>query len=135
VCDPDLLGQRFETHREHLGAVALRMLRSSHEADDAVQEAWLRLSRTDAGAVGNLGGWLTTVVARLCLDMLRARATKRGTPRPWASSTWNRCAAPAAARGRQGPADRPGGVTRQGAGVRCQRTRHQSAGRSSCGRP
>jgi len=80
VRDPDLLAQRFESHREHLRAVALRMLGSTHEADDAVQEAWLRLSRADAGAVGNLGGWLTTVVARVCLDMLRARATKREVP-------------------------------------------------------
>jgi RNA polymerase sigma factor (sigma-70 family) len=80
VSDRDLLAQRFETHRDHLRAVALRMLGSSHEADDAVQEAWLRLSRADAGAVDNLGGWLTTVVARVCLDMLRARATKREVP-------------------------------------------------------
>ena len=80
MSDRDLLAQRFETHRQHLQAVALRMLGSSHEADDAVQEAWLRLSRTDADAVDNLGGWLTTVVARVCLDMLRARATKREVP-------------------------------------------------------
>ena len=80
MSDRDLLAQRFETHRDHLRAVALRMLGSSHEADDAVQEAWLRLSRADAGAVDNLGGWLTTVVARVCLDMLRARATKREVP-------------------------------------------------------
>jgi RNA polymerase sigma factor (sigma-70 family) len=80
VSDRDLLAQRFETHRDHLRAVALRMLGSSHEADDAVQEAWLRLSRADADAVDNLGGWLTTVVARVCLDMLRARATKREVP-------------------------------------------------------
>ena len=80
MSDHDLLAQRFETHREHLRAVALRMLGSSHEADDAVQEAWLRLSRADADAVDNLGGWLTTVVARVCLDMLRSRATKREVP-------------------------------------------------------
>jgi RNA polymerase sigma-70 factor (ECF subfamily) len=80
VSDRDLLAQRFETHREHLRSVALRMLGSSHEADDAVQEAWLRLSRSDADAVDNLGGWLTTVVARVCLDMLRSRATKREVP-------------------------------------------------------
>ena len=80
MSDRDLLAQRFETHREHLRAVALRMLGSSHEADDAVQEAWLRLSRADADAVDNLGGWLTTVVARVCLDMLRSRATKREVP-------------------------------------------------------
>jgi len=80
VSDRDLLAQRFETHRAHLRAVALRMLGSSHEADDAVQEAWLRLSRADADAVDNLGGWLTTVVARVCLDMLRSRTAKREVP-------------------------------------------------------
>jgi RNA polymerase sigma-70 factor (ECF subfamily) len=74
MTDADLLARRFEAHRDRLRAVALRMLGSSGEADDAVQEAWLRLSRTDAGAVDNLGGWLTTVVARICLDMLRSRA-------------------------------------------------------------
>ena len=67
----------FEAHRNHLRAVALRMLGSSDEADDAVQEAWLRLSRSDAEAVENLGGWLTTVVSRVCLDMLRSRARKQ----------------------------------------------------------
>lgn len=77
VTDRDLLAQRFEAHRDRLRAVALRMLGSSDEADDAVQEAWLRLSRTDADAVDNLGGWLTTVVGRVCLDMLRARSSKR----------------------------------------------------------
>jgi RNA polymerase sigma factor (sigma-70 family) len=76
----DWLARRFEAHRPHLRAVAYRMLGSLSEADDAVQEAWLRLSRTDAGAVGNLGGWLTTVVARLCLDMLRARTARREEP-------------------------------------------------------
>ncbi|HTW09193.1 MAG TPA: sigma-70 family RNA polymerase sigma factor [Acidimicrobiales bacterium] len=78
--DPDLLAQRFEGHRVRLRSVALRMLGSSHEADDAVQEAWLRLSRADAGSVDNLGGWLTTVVARVCLDVLRARASKPQVP-------------------------------------------------------
>jgi RNA polymerase sigma factor (sigma-70 family) len=76
----DWLARRFEAHRPHLRAVAYRMLGSLSEADDAVQEAWLRLGRTDAGAVGNLGGWLTTVVARLCLDMLRARTARREEP-------------------------------------------------------
>ena len=80
MSDRDLLAQRFETHREHLRAVALRMLGSSHEADDAVQEAWLRVNRTDANAVDNLAGWLTTVVARVCLDMLRTRTTRREVP-------------------------------------------------------
>lgn len=80
MIDPDLLAQRFEAHREHLRGVAMRMLGSRHEADDAVQEAWLRLTRTDADAVDNLGGWLTTVVARVCLDILRARAVKQEVP-------------------------------------------------------
>src|SRR6476620_1176859 len=73
----DRLAQRFEDNRPHLRAVAYRMLGSTGEADDAVQEAWLRLSRADAGAVDNLGGWLTTVVARICLDQLRARKSRR----------------------------------------------------------
>jgi RNA polymerase sigma-70 factor (ECF subfamily) len=69
--------QQFEQNRGHLRAVAYRMLGSLNEADDAVQEAWLRLSRSDASAIENLGGWLTTVVARVCLDMLRSRASRR----------------------------------------------------------
>ena len=63
-------------HRGHLRAVAYRMLGSVGEADDAVQEAWLRLSRADTSEVENLGGWLTTVVARVCLDMLRSRRSR-----------------------------------------------------------
>ncbi|MGH9017384.1 MAG: sigma-70 family RNA polymerase sigma factor [Acidimicrobiales bacterium] len=70
----DRLALRFEAHRDHLRGVALRMLGSSHSADDAVQETWLRLSRSDADAIDNLGGWLTTVVGRICLDMLRNRS-------------------------------------------------------------
>ncbi len=77
VTDADLLAAQFQTHRDHLRAVAVRMLGSGHEADDAVQEAWLRLSRSDADAVDNLGGWLTTVVARICLDTLRSKARKQ----------------------------------------------------------
>ena len=69
--------EQFEHHRPHLRAVAYRMLGSMSEADDAVQEAWLRLSRSDAESVANLGGWLTTVVGRVCLDMLRTRRSKR----------------------------------------------------------
>jgi RNA polymerase sigma factor (sigma-70 family) len=69
----DFLAEQFEEHRPHLRAVAYRMLGSTAEADDAVQEAWLRLSRSDAGEIDNLGGWLTTVVARVCLNALRAR--------------------------------------------------------------
>lgn len=78
--DQDYLAARFEESRTHLRAVAYRLLGSTHEADDAVQEAWLRLSRADASGVDNLGGWLTTVVARVSLDMLRSRKAKRETP-------------------------------------------------------
>jgi len=74
------LAERFEDNRTHLRAVAYRMLGSLAEADDAVQEAWLRLNRSDASGVENLGGWLTTVVARVCLDMLRARKSRREDP-------------------------------------------------------
>jgi RNA polymerase sigma factor (sigma-70 family) len=76
----DWLARRFEDHRGRLRAVAYRMLGSASEADDAVQEAWLRLSRSDADAVENLGGWLTTVVARVCLNMLEARRSRREEP-------------------------------------------------------
>jgi len=76
----DFLAERFEEHRTHLRAVAYRMLGSSSEVDDAVQEAWLRLSRADVPAIDNLGGWLTTVVARVCLDMLRSRRSRREEP-------------------------------------------------------
>ena len=75
--DAEFLADRFESHRGHLRAVAYRMLGSLAEADDAVQEAWLRLSRTDGSDVANLGGWLTTVVGRVCLDMLRSRSARR----------------------------------------------------------
>ncbi len=71
---------RFEEHRPHLRAVAYRMLGSLSEADDAVQEGWLRLNRTDTSEVENLGGWLTTVVARVCLNMLRSREQRREDP-------------------------------------------------------
>jgi RNA polymerase sigma-70 factor (ECF subfamily) len=71
------LAGEFETHRDRLRAVAYRMLGTGGEADDAVQEAWLRLSRAGAGDVENLGGWLTTVVARVCLDILRSRRSRR----------------------------------------------------------
>jgi RNA polymerase sigma factor (sigma-70 family) len=71
------LAGRFEEHRTHLRAVAYRMLGSVSEADDAVQETWLRLSRSDTSEVENLGGWLTTVLARVCLDMLRSRKSRR----------------------------------------------------------
>jgi RNA polymerase sigma factor (sigma-70 family) len=74
------LAERFEANRAHLQAVAYRMLGSSGEADDAVQEAWLRLSRADARGIQNLNGWLTTVVSRVCLDMLRSRKARREQP-------------------------------------------------------
>jgi RNA polymerase sigma-70 factor (ECF subfamily) len=76
----DWLADRFEEHRPHLRAVAYRMLGSLAEADDAVQDAWLRLSRAGTSEVENLGGWLTTIVARVCLNMLRSRATRREEP-------------------------------------------------------
>lgn len=78
--EPDRLAGRFEAHRTHLRAVAYRMLGSLGDADDAVQESWLRLSRADTSDVENLGGWLTTVVGRVCLDMLRSRASRREEP-------------------------------------------------------
>jgi RNA polymerase sigma factor (sigma-70 family) len=74
------LTARFEAHRNHLRGVAYRMLGSRSEADDAVQEAWLRLSRSGTSGIENLGGWLTTVVARVCLDMLRSRKSRREEP-------------------------------------------------------
>src|SRR5204862_3908698 len=77
---PGRLAEQFEEHRSHVRAVAYRMLGSVSEAEDAVQEAWIRLSRTDVSGVDNLRGWLTTVVARVCLDMLRTRASRREDP-------------------------------------------------------
>ncbi|HVX39763.1 MAG TPA: sigma-70 family RNA polymerase sigma factor [Gemmatimonadaceae bacterium] len=75
--DHDWLAERFEANRAHLRGVAFRMLGSLPEADDAVQETWLRLSRSEAADIENLGGWLTTVVGRVCLDMLRSRDARR----------------------------------------------------------
>src|SRR5919205_143534 len=74
------LAAQFDAHRTHLRAVAYRMLGSAPEADDAVQEAWLRFSRADTRDVDNLGGWLTTVVSRVALNMLRARRARREEP-------------------------------------------------------
>ena len=104
MADNDWLAQRFETDRAQLRAVASRMLGSGPEADDVVQEAWLRLSRSGAEGIANLTGWLTTVVARLCLDVLRSRRARpdeplgdewpeataggRGTPSPNPSCFW-----------------------------------------------
>src|SRR6185295_5898583 len=84
------MAERFETHRHRLEQVAQRILGSGGEAADAVQEAWLRFSRSDSQAVENLGGWLTTVVARICLDILRARTSRREEPDGDALSTAER---------------------------------------------
>src|ERR1041384_5316869 len=78
--DAERLAERFEAERAHLKAVAYRMLGSLDEAEDAVQETWLRLSRSDANSLENLRGWLTVVIARVCLDMLRARKARREIP-------------------------------------------------------
>src|SRR5215216_3975424 len=85
----DWLVSRFEEHRPRLRAVAYRMLGSPSEADDAVQEAWLRLDRSDSGGVENLGGWLTTVVGRVCLNMLRSRGSRRERflDEPWGETS------------------------------------------------
>jgi len=80
MTEQDWLAERFEQHRPRLRAVSYRMLGSLSEADDAVQEAWLRLSRADTSQVDDLGAWLTTVVARVCLNVLRSRAARREEP-------------------------------------------------------
>ena len=80
MSDNEFLAERFEQNRPHLRAVAYRMLGSLPEAEDAVQESWLRLSRSEADQIDNLGGWLTTVVGRVCLDMLRSRKTRGEQP-------------------------------------------------------
>ena len=95
VTETDGLAVPFEQHRSHLRGVAYRMLGSLSEAEDAVQEAWLRLQRSDTSAVENLKGWLTTVVGRVCLDMLRARKSRREEAlrerrRLWRSATGQR---------------------------------------------
>src|SRR6266567_7225796 len=78
--DTEWLANRFEEHRAQLRAVAYRMLGSFSEADDALQDAWIRVSRANADEVENLGGWLTTIVARVCLNMLRSRQVRREEP-------------------------------------------------------
>src|SRR5437763_14296973 len=93
MAEHDWLAERFEGSRAHLRSVAYRMLGSATDADDAVQESWLRLSRSDVSGVENLGGWLTTVVARVCLDMLRSRRS-----RPEELTAADAAAAPAEAR-------------------------------------
>src|SRR3989441_3723868 len=80
MTDQDWLAERFEANRSHLRGIAFRMLGSMTEADDAVQEAWIRVSRTDTSDVENLRAWLTPVVGRVCLNMLRSRRTRGETP-------------------------------------------------------
>src|SRR6201994_3018664 len=80
MTEHDWLAERFEENRPHLRTVAYRVLGSVSEADDAVQETWLRLSRSGTGGVENLGGWLTTIVARVSLNMLRSRTSRRQEP-------------------------------------------------------
>src|SRR4030095_7665650 len=77
---PERLAELFEEHRAHLRAVAYRMLGSASDAEDAVQESWIRLGRSDVNTIENLRAWLTTVVARVCLDMLRTRTSRREQP-------------------------------------------------------
>ena len=84
MSDAEWFADQLEAHRPHLRAVAYRMLGSLTDADDALQEAWLRTARSDPGAIENVGGWLTTLVGRVCIDMLRARRARPET----AGGTW-----------------------------------------------
>ena len=123
--EDEWLAERFEEHRAHLRAVAYRMLGSLAEADDAVQDTWLRLSRSGADEVENLGGWLTTIVARVCLNMLRSRNVRREEslevhlPDPVISPDR---AAPARGGGAAGRLGRPGAP---------RRARHPGPGRAA----
>ncbi len=106
MADTDWLAAVFEAHREHLRAVAYRLLGSMSDADDAVQDAWLRLSGADTSEVDNLGGWLTTVVARVSLNMLRSRRHRQEEP---VGDAWPRAAETAAAADESGLAPRAAG--------------------------
>ncbi len=108
MSDSDFLAGRFEEQRPHLRAVAYRMLGSLSEADDAVQESWFRLNRSDVSGVENLAGWLTTVVGRVCLDMPRSRESRREERAKRAAPSPRRAAA------------RPGRIHRR-PGRRCRR--------------
>src|ERR1700689_4408641 len=99
MADSDWLAAAFEDHRAHLRAVAYRLLGSMTDADDAVQDTWLRLTSADASKVANLGGWLTTVVARVSLNMLRSRRHRQGGP---VGDSWPGAADAAAAAGAAG---------------------------------
>ena len=114
--EDDGLADRFEAHRGHLRAVAYRMLGSLAEADDAVQEAWLRLSRADTSAVENLAGWLTTVVSRVCLDLLRSRTSRREVPLDLHDSHGGRDGGPASGGDRTSAGPSPGAGLGPGAG-------------------
>lgn len=103
IDEKNFLASQFETHRAHLRGAAYRMLGSLSEADDAVQEAWLRLSQADGSEIRNLRGWLTTVVARVCLDMLRSRKSRR--EEPIAPSNAPRASASAEAKSESSPAN------------------------------
>src|SRR5580700_11215252 len=112
----DLLAERFETHRARLRAIAYQTLGSASDADDAAQEAWLRLSRTDPGNIDNFGGWLTTIVARVCLNMLQSRreepvadaARDRARPsRSWGSTSRTSTCPTGSTRPAAGPRPRP----------------------------
>src|ERR1700674_2539086 len=116
---PERLAEQFEEHRPHVRVVAYRMLGSVNEAEDAVQEAWIRLSRTDVSGVDNLRGWLTTVVARVCLDMLRTRASRLEDLRSSPTSRWGRARRRGAGRGP--PACSGGSRTSSGAACRPRR--------------
>src|SRR5215468_11208117 len=104
MADSDWLAAAFEEHRDHLRAVAYRLLGSMTDADDAVQDTWLRLTGADTGEVENLGGWLTTVVARVSLNMLRSRRRRHEEP---VGDSWPNAAEVAA---RDGPAGGPAGA-------------------------
>ena len=105
MADSDALAAAFEQHRDHLHAVAYRLLGSASDADDAVQDTWLRMSGADVSAVDNLAAWLTTVVARVSLNMLRSRRREQPAGESWPDAAETAVAGRAAGRGGQGPQD------------------------------
>jgi RNA polymerase sigma factor (sigma-70 family) len=123
------LTERFEENRPRLRGVAYRMLGSLSEAEDAVQEAWLRLNRIDTAAVENLGGWLTTVVSRVCLNMLRSRKLRREEP---IGAQINE---PSVERGEGADPEREAVLADSGWRRAARRSRHADARRTPCVRP
>ena len=119
----DALASQFEANRAHLRAVAYRMLGSLTEADDAIQETWLRLSRSDADEIENLGGWLTTVTARVCLNMLRSRRTRHEEPHAHCGPSAREPGAASRARCRAGTRRRPHAPARGRRRLLCRRPR------------